>query len=207
MPGPRHLPTAPIVDRLAESLPGDDPASIRRVNAAAPPGSEPSPFRGDPVSHPDVTSEYQKHSRFTSVSICAPSVRMIAIEAWAYTDDDGTLTGDHVLHPVVAIESSVVHRYSIRLGEKGGPRPVFGSHRELINNGWTYEGHHVATRPFIAFEGLLRPAFDAFPEECTCAVYTCDWPASVDERMLQEEIERLHDAAIELLRQAAHAAS
>jgi hypothetical protein len=96
-----------------------------------------------------------------------------------------------------------VHNYSIRRPARGPSPAVFGSHRELVEHGWTYDGHHVATRPYIAFEGALRPAFDAFPEECTCAVYACDWPPSLDERMLEDEIERLHDQAIELLKQAA----
>ena len=51
-------------------------------------------------------SDYQEHTRYTSVSVCAPAVRMVAIQTWAYTEDDGELTGDHCIHPVVAIESA-----------------------------------------------------------------------------------------------------
>jgi hypothetical protein len=145
-------------------------------------------------------SEHQKHIRHTSASVCAPGVRMVAIQSWAYTEDNGELKGDHTIHPVVAIESSVAHRYALRMAEKGATAPVFGSHRELIKAGWKYEGCSISTKAFIVVDGLLQSAFEAFPEECSCALFTCDWPAAFDEQMLAEEIDTLHREAVDLTR-------
>jgi hypothetical protein len=128
---------------------------------------------------------------------------MVAIQSWAYTEDDGALTGDHCIHPVVAIESAVASRYSIRLPEKGTTLPVHGSHREMIKAGWKYQSSLISTRALIVFEGHLRAANKAFPEECSCALFTCDWPPSADETMLAKEIERLHQEAIEMTRREA----
>jgi len=145
-------------------------------------------------------SDYQEHTRYTSVSVCAPAVRMVAIQTWAYTEDDGELTGDHCIHPVVAIESAVGHRYSKRIVEKGATSPIYGTHRELIKAGWSYQSSFLTTKAFIVFDGHLQAAAKAFPKECTCALFACDWPPSADERMLAEEIEKLHQGAIELTR-------
>jgi hypothetical protein len=121
---------------------------------------------------------------------------MIAIQSWAFTDDDSELKGDHSIHPVVAIESSVAHRYSMKVADNGATSPVYGSHRELIKAGWKYMGCFISTKAFIVLDGLLRSAFEAFPEECSCALFTCDWPPSSDEKMLAEQIEELHKEAI-----------
>lgn len=141
-------------------------------------------------------SDYQHHTRHTSVSLCAPAVRMVAIQSWAFTDDDAELKGDHAIHPVVAIESSVAHRYSRIIVEKGAIAAVYGSHREMIQAGWKYVGCSLSTKAFIVLDGLLRSASEAFPEECSCALFTCDWPPSLDEKMLAGEIEELHLEAI-----------
>jgi hypothetical protein len=145
-------------------------------------------------------SDYQEYTRYTSVSVCTPAVRMVAIQSWAFTEDNGELTGDHCIHPVVAIEASVGHRYSHRVVEKGMTSPVFGTHRELIKAGWKYQSSFISTKAFIVFEGHLQAALKAFPKECTCALFTCEWPASADEKMLASEIEKLHLEAIEVTR-------
>src|SRR4051794_25413321 len=132
-------------------------------------------------------SDYQQHTRHTSVSVCTPAVRMVAVQTWAYTEDDGELTGDHCIHPVVAIKSSVGHRYSKRIVEKGTLSPIYGTHRELIRAGWIYQGSVIITKAFIVFDGLLRVASESFPEECSCALFACDWPSSADETMLAEK--------------------
>src|SRR4051794_37129968 len=145
-------------------------------------------------------SETQQHTRHSSVSLCAPAVRMIAVQSWAYTEDDGELKGDHFIHPVVALESSVAHRYSLRITETGTASAVHGTHRELIKAGWKYEGCFISTKAFIVLDGVIRSAHDSFPEECSCTLFTCDWPSSQDEKMLDEEIETLHREAIDLAR-------
>src|SRR3954454_3886300 len=116
-------------------------------------------------------SDSQYHTRHTSVSLCAPGVRMVAIQSWAFTEDDGELKGDHSIHPVVAIESSVAHRYSIRASEKGSTHAVYGSHREMIKAGWKYESCFISTKLFIVFDGIIQSPYDAFPEECSCAIF------------------------------------
>jgi hypothetical protein len=121
---------------------------------------------------------------------------MVAIQSWAFTDDDGELKGDHLIHPVVALESSVAHRYSVAISKEGATPAVYGSHREMIKAGWKYVSCSISTKAFIVLDGLLRPALEAFPEECSCALFTCDWPPSLDEKMLAGAIEELHKQAV-----------
>lgn len=123
--------------------------------------------------------------RDISVAMTTPAVRMLAIYAYAWKEDDWHTAVE--LHPVVAIQASVQREYGkdYRSDEE---RPcAVGTEEELLKRGWRLEGQYTTTSALLLHpdSGLVRhDDWLTRPNNCTVRLVGCPWPQEEDETRL-----------------------
>lgn len=131
------------------------------------------------------------------MSVTAPAVRMVVIHAFAWEDEPGALTVDHVVYPVIGIRSTVAARYVKRVPldsyPEGGP-----DHAAMIREGWQFAKNEVSHETLIYTDdfGITDSDF-AVANNAAEKVVVCPWPFAEDEGRLRPIIEALRSEAIE----------
>jgi len=128
---------------------------------------------------------------WTSVTLCQPAVRMLAIEACA--DDDPNWEQDFTIYPVVAVQSRVGLQFAIEVPWGSSPFQ-WPTAAKLIEHGWEFSRHVLEDKALIFNEeyGLIA-ADDEIIECSNTAVGTIvtPWPPSEDNEKLAPLKERL----------------
>lgn len=145
---------------------------------------------------PASSTRWHTHHIPRSVSLAAPSVRMVVIEAWANQNADGSWTCSHHLHPILALAAETRDEYSHPAKPSGTPRKS-PDHAELERFGWGYE-HTQTSFDAVVLDvdyGLVEAsqAFDGL--NVAYETVLAPWPVSEDRERLAEVIARLEQEA------------
>lgn len=135
--------------------------------------------------------KYQRSERIESVSVCTPGVRLVRVLLFKGDDD----SWEHIVKPVIAIESRLVTEYTILRSEEG----IYDLPSNPEENGWDYSGRINSIRPVVigSETGDLVPS-DSYEEEDDCSnstyqIIALPWPYDPiqDEEEIQKHIPAL----------------
>lgn len=130
-----------------------------------------------------------------SVSLVAPAVRTVLVEVAIWQEDDGTFQEheDHRFIPVLAIRNTVRDAYQC-MGDRKRLSP---NHREMISNGWHYDGEDQIF-DFLIIDSIdgncdLIDSTTAYENCCNCMFepVACTWPPEQDVTMLAPIVAKL----------------
>jgi hypothetical protein len=146
-----------------------------------------------------MSGNVQEHSLVAGIGLVAPAVRSVVVFAYANLEA-GEIQVDVEYYPVLAIRSTIVHRYLHR----PGPRALRGATpAEMVDIGWTYNGHTVEDEFLIVGEDWGVGTTTEILGNTSNGAYepvACPWPPEEDEVKLVVVIARVQQEAIRNLR-------
>jgi len=136
-------------------------------------------------------------SLVNAVSLAAPSVRMVAVCAWANPDAAGEWETGHEVFPVLAIEGRLTSEFSRTRREGDAHRPA--TMAQMLKDGWSHDATDV-NYDVIVMDGDygLGPAATSLSgSNIAHEVVVCPWPPELDAERLAGAVGRVNQRAIE----------
>jgi hypothetical protein len=140
--------------------------------------------------------------RVVSSTFGPAQVRMVVLEAWACTDDEGEIHVEHDLRPVVGVAAEVYEQFSRadedQVDDVPYDLPLRLSLAALEEQGWDFEGSGVRYLPcWFTRDGTLLTDLEQHRagERGRVRIIAAPWPPDQDEEMLSEVIREAEEEA------------
>lgn len=135
----------------------------------------------------DEKRRWANDNRSLAVALVQPGVRMVIVQVWICDEQPG-----HDFVPVLAIESHIKRCFS--KGYVGNHPRTCDTEKELIENGWDFQGQHVDRHAiYLCPEGFLMSTEedDLVSSNGDGQLAVCPWPPEQDEEKLADVVAAL----------------